>query len=227
MWSGQRGHAGARAGIRTPRTPHQNDLRPIDLGGQASGQGAVRPVVKARSQWGSGMVKAVNPISQPLRTRETRGRECGCALSTVTTVTGDDHDREAPRPGVPSERAHRAAAGAPSLAAWRRRAVLALPTGHGSRLALRRGPHSAEPRPCAVEPRTRTQVQGRRVPGQPSPRRSLGASPAAGEGCRASTFAGLASVVIAASFFGGSVVPPPSALQATLPLNSALIWRIS
>lgn len=225
MWSGQRGHAAAKAGRPAPRAPHQNDLRPIHLGGQPGGQGAVKPVVKARSQWGSGLVKAVNPLSQPLRTRERRGRECGTALTTVTTVTGGDHDREAPRPGVPSERAHRPATGAPSVEAWRRRAVLALPTHPAAWLAVRRGAHPAEPRSRAVEPRTRAQVQGHRVSGQPCARWSLCSSSSVGEGCRSSAVAGFASVVTEPSFFGGSVVPPPSALQATLPLNSTLNWR--
>lgn len=227
MWSGHRGHEAARAGHPAPRAPRKNDLRPELPSGQPGGQGAVNEMVRARSQWGSGLVKAVNPLSQPLRTRETRGRECGCALTTVTTVTGEHHDREAPRPGVPSQRPHRPTAGAPSLATWRRCAVLAMPARPRARLALRRGPHPPTRRARTLEPRARASVQGHRVSGQPGTRWSLCSSASTDEGCRSSSVAGLAAVVSRGVFFGGSLVPPPSALQATLPLNPALIWRIS
>lgn len=168
MWSGQRGHAAAKAGDPAPRTPHQNDLRPMNVSGQPSGQGVVKAVVNPATQWGSGLVKAVNPLSQPLRTREIEKRECGCALTTVTTVTEEAHrDREAPRPGVPRERSHRACSGACSVATWHRGSMLAHGRRHRAGAPVRRGAPRPRGRARDLEPRTRDS-QEQPVRGRPT-----------------------------------------------------------
>lgn len=218
MWSGQRGHAAAKAGRPAPRTPHQNDLRPIHLGGQPGGQGAVNPVVKARCQWGSGLVKAVNPLSQPLRARERRGRDSGCAL---TAVTEEAHrDREAPRPGVPRQRTPRASAGAPGLATWRRRALLAEGRAARAGSTLRRRAPRPDRWSWSSQPRARVrEVQPLRgwTPRRCHHERSSRATAAFGS----SSISRGARAVVSRSFFGRLRYPRLRLQEQNPPLN----WR--
>jgi hypothetical protein len=223
MWSGHGGQAGAKADHPAPRTPHQNDLRPIPIGGQPSGQGAVNPVVKARSQWGSGLVKAVSPLSQPLRTRERRGRDSGCALTTVTTVTEEAHrDREAPRPRVHPQRQDRAVTRVSSVAARRGCALLADRGAAHTGAALRRGAprpggRSLDLEPCAGD-REEQPLRGWTTRGGHHERANISTA-ALGQ-------AGLARgarAVVTGFFFGGWCNPRLRLQEQNPPLN----WRIS
>lgn len=143
-----------------PRTPRRTELRPDYWGWSRQRAGLGQGVVNPASQWGSGLVKAVNPPTQPLRVRRSRGIDGVPALTTLTTRIGLEPSRveQASRSRVPAQCPSRACAGAPGLAAGCRGLLLALRsstrTGHAVRCRAPRPGRWAGP----GEPRTRVRA---------------------------------------------------------------------
>ena len=160
------GLGGPGARTTAPRAPRSEELRSDNAPGPASGPGAVQEAVQARSQWGSGLVQAVHPLSTYSRVKKRRERNRATTWTTWTTETGDHHDCEASRPGVHPQRGDRACSRAPRLEARQRGQVLAARMPDPSGSTLGRGSRRPERRSRAVEPGTRVralQPLGRRA----------------------------------------------------------------
>lgn len=212
-----------------PRTPRKTELRSDHTGWSSRAVQAVQVGGPGAIPVGERVGPGGPPSLSPLHARERREIDSATAWTTWTGQTREvaTDDCEASRSRVSAQLAHRARAGRRGVAAWRRRALLALPSSTPAGITVRRGAHPSGSGACALEPRARASASVDRVPGQPSARRAARASAATCCWFEYSTVAGVASVVTDRSSFGGSVGPPPSALQTSLPLNSGLTWRIS
>lgn len=75
------------AAVPTPRAPRYEELRSDDARWSTLWAGRGQGVVNPGYQWGSGLVKAVNPYFHPLRVRERKEIDRATALTALTTVT--------------------------------------------------------------------------------------------------------------------------------------------